>query len=116
MEIGDSSPHAQVEVLASARRIVATRAIIEKSRKVSEARGFERSTMDRALVAEHLRHARDRVAEGERHIREQQQRIASLERDGHELALARQLLETLEETQVLHVQDRDRLINELAQT
>jgi hypothetical protein len=102
------------EALASVQQVIATRAIIEKSSKMLGKSGFDRNAMEQAIPAEHLRQARDHVAQGEEHIRRQRALIAQLERDGYETALAKQLLATLEETQVLHEQDRERLIRELA--
>lgn len=70
--------------------------------------------MERALVEEHLAQAERHVAEGERHIAEQRARITEAERNGLDTAQAKDLLLTFEETQVLHVADRDRLRVELS--
>ena len=40
---------------------------------------------------------------------------AELENDGHDSTLAREILATLEKTQSLHVEARDRLIKELSE-
>jgi hypothetical protein len=70
-------------------------------------------TMDRATIAQHLAEAEGHVALGEQHITRQKQIIAELERDGHDTAEAKDLLSTFEATQVLHVADCDRLLEEL---
>jgi hypothetical protein len=74
----------------------------------------ERTTVDRAVIEEHLRQAEHHVADGERHIAEQHELIGALERDGHDTATARELLATLQQTQSLHIFDRDRLLEELS--
>jgi hypothetical protein len=71
--------------------------------------------MDRAMLLDHLAIAESHVAQGERHIAEQQERIATLARDGHDIVAAEELLRTLLETQRLHVADRDRIREELAE-
>ena len=69
--------------------------------------------MDRRTIAERLTMAERHVAEGRGHIELQQDIVAELERDGHDSTLARMLLATLQETQALHIGDRDRLQREL---
>ena len=39
--------------------------------------------------------------------------IVGLERNGHDTTKAREILDTLEKTQLLHLSDRDRLLKEL---
>jgi antitoxin (DNA-binding transcriptional repressor) of toxin-antitoxin stability system len=53
------------------------------------------------------------VARGERHIARQHEIIAELTRDGHDITRAEALLAAFEQTQRLHVADRDRLKKEL---
>jgi hypothetical protein len=65
--------------------------------------------MDRNLILEHLKLAREHVATGERHIPNQREIIAHLEHDGHDTSDAKDLLTKLEEVQKMHVSDRDRL-------
>lgn len=71
--------------------------------------------MDRKRLSDTLRQAQSHVEEGEAHIRHQQAIIAELENDGHDSTLAREILATLEKTQSLHVEARDRLIKELSE-
>ncbi len=70
--------------------------------------------MDRKWLSDALRLAQSHVEEGEAHLRRQQAIIAELESDGHDSTLAREILATLENTQALHVEARDRLIKELS--
>ena len=71
--------------------------------------------MDRQMLERHLALAKAHVSEGQRHIRDQIRVIRELERDGHDTAVARQLLTTLRATQALHIADRDRSVKEWAQ-
>ena len=68
--------------------------------------------MDRAMIEKHLAQAERHVADGERHITRQRQIIAELERDGHDAGSAKELLTIFEETQAIHIADRDRLKEE----
>jgi hypothetical protein len=70
--------------------------------------------MDRQMLLEHLAMANKHVETGERHVRRQRELIAELERDGHDTASARQLLEQFEKLQEMHIADRDRIQRELA--
>ena len=69
--------------------------------------------MDPALISDHLAAAEGHVAEGLAHLNHQRSIIAELERDGHDATLARELLATLEETQAMHIVNRDQLAEEL---
>ena len=71
--------------------------------------------MNRAVLWAHLVKAEDAAEQGERQLSRQRRLIASLERDGHDAKAAYALLATLEESQALHVFDRDRLQREWAQ-
>jgi hypothetical protein len=71
--------------------------------------------MDRAVLLQHLAQAERHVAEGEQHLLRQEELIAELDRDGHDTEKARVILDTLRETQALHLQDRDRIMRELEQ-
>ena len=71
--------------------------------------------MDRALIKQHLERAEAHVAEGERHIRRQEEIIGELERDHHDTELARELLATLQQVQEAHIAGRERLANMLRQ-
>ena len=71
--------------------------------------------MDTTTIRQHL-------ALAERHVREGQQRVArqlrlmeELERDGHDIASARDLLHQFEMLQATFVADRDRVRGELVQ-
>jgi len=70
--------------------------------------------IDLQTAKEHLRLAEEHVAAGERSIARQRQVIRELERDGHDSTNAHELLEQFEEIQAMHVQGRDRLVDELA--
>jgi hypothetical protein len=71
--------------------------------------------MNRAALWAHLVDAEEAVEQGERHLSRQRRLIASLERNGHDPGAAYALLATFEDSQALHVFDRDRLRRELAQ-
>jgi len=72
--------------------------------------------MDRAerkIAEQHLMEAEDMVAQGRKHIARQKRVIAELTRDGHDIASATLLLDTLQESQRMQEQHRDRLRKEL---
>jgi len=71
--------------------------------------------MDRAMHVQHLEEAERHIAQGKRHIVEQEDRIANLARDGHDTTEARKLLDNFYATQMLHIQHRDRIRKELEQ-
>jgi hypothetical protein len=68
---------------------------------------------DRTLILDHLASARRHVAEAERHVAHQREIVAQRERDGHDTATSKQLLDQFEELYRMHVADRDRLEQEL---
>ena len=68
---------------------------------------------DQRVLEEHLAQAQRSVAQGERHIEEQEQRVAKLTRDGHDISQAEDLLEVFRETQVQHVAHRDLILREM---
>jgi hypothetical protein len=68
---------------------------------------------DRTLILDHLASARRHVAEAERHVAHQREIVAQRERDGHDTATSKQLLDQVEELCRMHVADRDRLEQEL---
>jgi hypothetical protein len=71
--------------------------------------------MDRnTFVEHHLALAEKHVAQAQAVVEQQRRIVAELRRDGHDSMLSRQILATLEQTLVLHIEDRDRLIKELA--
>ena len=69
----------------------------------------------RALLVQHLEQAERAVTEGERHLAEQEERLAELWRDGHDVTQAESLLKVFRETQAQHIAHRDLLLKELAQ-
>lgn len=68
---------------------------------------------DRALLQRNFAEAQDHVLRGMQIIARQHEIIAELERDGHDTARARKLLDQFEQTQALHMAHRDRLRQEL---
>jgi hypothetical protein len=72
--------------------------------------------MNLELLREHLELAERHVSDGERHLSRQRELIGELERDGYfETAeRARALLVAMEQSQVLHVVGRDRLLQQIA--
>jgi hypothetical protein len=72
--------------------------------------------MDRELLRENLRLAESHVELGEHHISRQRELIAGLEKSGHDVSLARALLQTFEQSQSMHIADRERLRAELAES
>jgi hypothetical protein len=72
--------------------------------------------MDRAMILEHLATALRHVSEGERHIAQQHEIIASLKRDGLDTSAAEAVLLQFEDLQGIHVAHRDRLKKELAES
>jgi len=84
--------------------------LISRSRKILGIR--EGNELDGALALATLRRAEDHIAEAEAHIRRQREIVADLERDGHDTALAKDLLEIFEGTLANHIRLRDRLLEE----
>jgi hypothetical protein len=70
---------------------------------------------NRAMHLRHLQEVERWLAEGERHISEQEQRIATLRRDGHDATRAESLLEVFYQTQAQHISHRDMILKELDQ-
>ena len=66
--------------------------------------------MDREQTLQHLAEAEHHVAIGADHVARQRELIARLQRDGHDAAQAKQLLEQFEQLQQMHIADRDRLL------
>ena len=73
--------------------------------------------MDRKIELEHLALAEKAVLDGEHHIEREEQMIADLERGGHseDVALAREVLETLRRMQDEHLAHRNLLLKMLQQ-
>ena len=70
--------------------------------------------MDPETLRRHLAQANEHVAQGERLIAEQRERIRLFALRGNDTSRAEELLRLFEDTQAHHVADRDRLIAELA--
>jgi hypothetical protein len=70
-------------------------------------------TADRLATRRHFELANGHVASGCRRVERQAALIAQLERDGHDTARARELLEQLKTTLVLQIEHRDRILQEL---
>jgi hypothetical protein len=68
----------------------------------------------RSLLEKHLTQAELRVSEGVARLVQQRQIIEELAAAGRDTDLANSVLHLLEQTQALHVTDRDRLRAELA--
>jgi hypothetical protein len=64
--------------------------------------------------ARHLVEAERHVSEGERLVEHQRRAVEKRRRDGRHTELAMQLLDEMEESLRLHIQDRDRLRREWA--
>jgi len=71
--------------------------------------------MDRRILEDHLRQAKQHAWVGLQHIRRQREIVEELERDGHDATMARTLLKTYEGTQKMHEADVQRLTKELAE-
>ncbi len=69
---------------------------------------------DGPRLAQHLVEAERHVSDWERLVAHQRRTIAKRRRDGHHTELAMQLLEEMENSLRLHVQERDRLRQEMA--
>ena len=69
--------------------------------------------MDIEALRRHLEETEGHIALGERHIAAQRGIIAELAHDGHDTSQAEALLATFEQTQCLHLEDRDRIRKEL---
>lgn len=70
---------------------------------------------DRNTILDHLEQARRHAAEAERHVAHQREIIAQRERDGHDTAMSKQLLDQLEQLYTVYVAERDRLEKELVE-
>lgn len=66
--------------------------------------------MDGSILLRHLADAERHIARGVVHLARQEALIAQLEQDGQDSQTARAILATLRETQVLHLRERERLL------
>ena len=69
--------------------------------------------MDRAMVLRHLAEAEEHISLADRHLSEQEDRIAVLQGLGHDTILARAIGETLRLTLARHLAHRDHILREL---
>jgi hypothetical protein len=69
--------------------------------------------MDRETLLRYLAQAERHIVVGEQQITRQRDLIDGLERGGHDLTRAREVLQTLEHSQTLHVAHRDRILGQL---
>jgi len=70
--------------------------------------------MEREQILEYLTEAERQVAEGERRLARQRERIEQMASNGQEVRIARELLTQSERTHTLQIADRDRLRELLA--
>ena len=68
------------------------------------------------MIIDHLEQAERHVRQGAVHLQNQRALIERLETGGHDTKESRRLLQQFEEMQALHVGDRDRLRETLAQS
>jgi hypothetical protein len=65
------------------------------------------------MLERHLQRAERHVAVAQEHVRRQRERVAKLERDGHDASAAGTLLAQFEELEIMHIAHRDRLARQL---
>jgi hypothetical protein len=70
--------------------------------------------MDRAIEQEHLRKADTDIAEARQRIERQHALVAHMAGNGHDTAMAKELLQTMRETLVAMEEHRDQIIKELS--
>jgi hypothetical protein len=68
------------------------------------------------MLKRHLAEAEEHIAVGEKNLARQRELIAKLERDKHDTAQARALLDQFEELQSMHLADRERILRELSES
>ena len=64
------------------------------------------------MLKRHLTQAEEHIATGQKNIARQWELIAKLERNGHDSAQARAILDQFEELQAMHLADRERILRE----
>jgi hypothetical protein len=69
--------------------------------------------MDWAALLRHLAEAKRHVAQGERHLVRQKELIAELRLHGHDVSGANDVLATMQQSQLLHLEALDRIMREL---
>jgi hypothetical protein len=65
------------------------------------------------MLLDHLAMAERHIAEGKLRIERQQHLIVELERDSHDVKEASTIVGRMEQTQALHLEDRDRILEAL---
>jgi anaerobic ribonucleoside-triphosphate reductase len=65
--------------------------------------------MDRKMLTDHLLMAQRHVIQAQDIVFRQQELVSRLERDGHDVASARKLLEEFHRTLASHIADRERI-------
>lgn len=70
--------------------------------------------MDREIHLRHLAMSERHIAEGNRHLAAQEALIARMDQLGQSTTEALRVLATLRETQALHIQHRDHILDELS--
>ena len=88
-----------------------------KAQEQGESPTFASVGMDpesKARMLQHLEEAERHVERGKQHLRKQCELIDQLKRDGHDSSSATALLHTLEQSQMMHIADRDRIRERLA--
>jgi len=71
--------------------------------------------MHREILIDHLAQAERHIAEGRVHVDRQRQIVEDLVRDDKDAGRSRKLLELFEDTLEGHIEERDRLLRELAE-
>ena len=74
---------------------------------------IDTDTENRAFMVQRLEEAERHVEQGRQLLRKQCELIDKLKRDGHDSSDAIYLLHTLEQTQLMHIADRDRIREQL---
>ena len=72
--------------------------------------------MDRVLLEDHLAQAERHIAEGKVHVERQRQIVDEVVRRGGDARRSTALLNVFEDTLAAHVEERDRLRSELAES
>jgi hypothetical protein len=117
-EAGEMAARSAQHVVEADARLATSRKIVEQSRQLLRQSGYgsgvsTETADERDRLSKRVRQAQSHVSLGEKHISTLQRIVAEFERDGHDSALARQVLATFERTQAMHVADRDELMSKL---
>jgi hypothetical protein len=93
----------------SRRRIASFRFRLQQK----QGNAFRPYPVDSKMLERHLQRAERHVAVAQEHVRRQRERVAKLERDGHDASAAGTLLAQFEELEIMHIAHRDRLARQL---